>query len=392
MTTMRIRHPEPAAKGNDARTASSMMPWPCLTTTLVFDSNPGAIRSRVSQAPTRDAILLATDGSASSADAVIMAMAMARRNGIPLQVLTVVEPLPFGLDDDLASLPVVEVMQMREDESHHRVRRQVLDLFGREDPIGINVEFGKAAETIGRFAGDWHARLVVLGLGVRKRGGRWGASATAMRVATETPVATLAVAAGRSRIPRVIVVGMDFSDASIASAREAAAIAERDALVHLVHVRPAIDFPQVDADAWSVLYEQGVQSLFSEVTEELLKVRADIIVRTTLTSGAVTDALRRTAVATGADVIAVGRHGESRLARFWLGSVTEALLRDAPCSVLVTPPQGGERDAVLKDSEQIRAGFPLPEIRAPSDKPCPADGHLSHVGGSLPAPDQSRRM
>lgn len=338
MTTTRTRRPAPTGERSDARTASSVMPMPCLTTTLVFDSEPGAIRSRVSQTATTDAILLATDGSAGSADAVIMAMAMARQKALPLQILTVVEPLPLRLGDDLASLPVVEFMQMREDEAHHRVRRQIHDLFGREEPIGINVEFGKAAESIRRLAGEWDAKLIVLGLGLRERGGRWGAGATARRVAAEAPVATLAVAAGRWRIPRVIVVGVDFSAASIVTAREAAAIADCDALIHLVHVRPAIDFPQVDSEAWTALYEQGVQSLFGELTQKLREIGGDINVRTTLTSGAVKDALGQAAVSTGADVIAVGRHGRTRFDRFWMGSVTKALLRDTPCSVLVTPP------------------------------------------------------
>jgi nucleotide-binding universal stress UspA family protein len=321
----------------NAPEASSVVTMPCMTTTLMFSSEPGSPRSRVSQEPTPDAILLATDGSTGSADAVIMAMAMARRKGIPLQVLTVVEALPLGLDADLDALPIVEFAQIREDESHHRVRKQILDLFGREEPIGINIEFGSAAETIDRLAAEWQARLIILGLGMRERAGEWGAGATARSVATTAPVATLAVAAGRWRIPRVIVVGMDFSEASLTAARDAVAITEPNAVLHLVHVRPSIDFPRVDARAWAALYDQGVQALFREITDELRALAPEIAVRTTLTSGVITDALRQAAVSDGADVIAVGRHGQSRLKRLWLGSVTTALLRDAPCSVLVTP-------------------------------------------------------
>jgi nucleotide-binding universal stress UspA family protein len=39
-----------------------------------------------------------------------------------------------------------------------------------------------------------------------------------------------------------------------------------------------------------------------------------------------------------ADLIVVGSHGRSRATRLILGSVAEAVMRDAPCSVLVIPP------------------------------------------------------
>ncbi len=327
----------------DARTASSIMPMRCLTTWLSFNSEPGTERSSVSQAATSDAILLATDGSAGSADAVIMAMALARWHALPLQILTVVEPLPVWLDDDLASLHIVEFAQAREDEAHHRVRHQIHYLFGRDDPLGINIEFGTAARSIERLAGEWDAKLVVLGLGVRERGGRSGAGRTALHVATGAPVATLVVDAGRWRIPRRIVVGVDFSDASFSAARLAVAIAACDATVHLVHVRAVAGFPPVGADAWTGFDEQGALSRLETLSAQLQKDRPDIRVHASLACGAVEDALRQAAVATDADVVAVGRHGHNWFDRLWLGSAAQALLRDTPCSLLVTPPTRSAR-------------------------------------------------
>ncbi len=312
-----------------------------MTTTLMYASEPGAVRSQVSQVATKSAILLATDGSAGSADAVVLAMALARRRELPLQILTVVEPLPLRLDDDLASVPFVDVTQRREDEAHHRVRRQICDLSGREEPVGINVEFGKTAQVIGRLARQWQARLVVLGRGPREQGGQEGRGATARSVASEVPVATLAVAVGRGRLPKVIVVGMDFSDVGIAASRTAVAIADHNAVIHLILVRPVIDFPRVDTEAWATLYEQGVHSLFEKLARELRELGGAIDVQITMASGAVADVLRQAAISTSADVIAVGRHGHNRFDRLWMGSVTEALLRDAPCSVLVAPAPAG---------------------------------------------------
>ena len=42
----------------------------------------------------------------------------------------------------------------------------------------------------------------------------------------------------------------------------------------------------------------------------------------------------------GADMVVAGRHGLSRLARLFVGSVTTALVRAASCAVLVTPEAG----------------------------------------------------
>jgi nucleotide-binding universal stress UspA family protein len=45
----------------------------------------------------------------------------------------------------------------------------------------------------------------------------------------------------------------------------------------------------------------------------------------------------------GIDLLVMGSHGRSGFDRLVLGSVTERLVREAPCPVLVVPPQAGER-------------------------------------------------
>ncbi|HEU0079034.1 MAG TPA: universal stress protein, partial [Longimicrobiaceae bacterium] len=44
-----------------------------------------------------------------------------------------------------------------------------------------------------------------------------------------------------------------------------------------------------------------------------------------------------------ADLLVVGTHGRHGLPRVWLGSVAEACIRDAPCSVLAVPPARAAR-------------------------------------------------
>ena len=348
------RRPPRGNSRHGARGADNEPPVPRLTTQLLFAREPGAARSRVLQSPVTNAILLATDGGEGCSDAVILAMAMARQDMIPLQILSVVEPLPLQLDSDLAAMPAIDVSQQRDDHAHHRVRAQMRELFGRDDPVGINVEFGKPGEIIVRKAREWSSRLIILGLGERKGLLRRHAGGTAKYVAMHTATPTLVVAPGRWRIPRVVVAGTDFSDASLASIREASAVAAENALLHVVHVRPKIDFPQVDPEAWTAIYSQGVETLFGDLTAHVRALRSDMSVRSSVTSGGPADALRNAAISVGADVIAVGRQSLSRFDRFWLGSTTEALLAETPCSVLVTPAVERAANIVAASSDNQR--------------------------------------
>jgi nucleotide-binding universal stress UspA family protein len=52
-------------------------------------------------------------------------------------------------------------------------------------------------------------------------------------------------------------------------------------------------------------------------------------------AGAPVDVICRTAEKIGADVIVVGSHGRTGLGRLFLGSVSEHVVRHAPCPVLV---------------------------------------------------------
>ena len=335
-------------------------PSPRLTTRVFFTSEPNGVRSQVSMSSATDAILLATDGTEGCDDAVIFAMALARHNEIPLQVLSVVEPLPLGVDEDLAHLPAADIPQHRHDALHHRIRRQIQELFGRDDPIGINIDDGKAAETILQRAREWSARLVVIGAGRRDPFGRSKAGSVARFVATHATIPTIVVARGRWRIPRILVVGTDFSDESIASARSAVALAASNAVAHVVHVRPELDFPQVDPDAWNSVYAQGAAALFDDLGKTLRGVRSDVKIRNTVANGRAAEVLRESAISVGADMVAVGRHSLNKFDRFWLGSVSEELLEDPPCSILVTPSVATSAKSSVSESSREREIMPAP--------------------------------
>ena len=58
-------------------------------------------------------------------------------------------------------------------------------------------------------------------------------------------------------------------------------------------------------------------------------------VRTKILAGSATEVIVQEARTWGADLIVVGSHGHGRLRRLLLGSVADAVVAEAPCSVLV---------------------------------------------------------
>jgi nucleotide-binding universal stress UspA family protein len=71
---------------------------------------------------------------------------------------------------------------------------------------------------------------------------------------------------------------------------------------------------------------------------------ADIAPSSALLDGPVPDAINRYAAATGADLLVMTTHGRGPLARFWLGSVADALVRQASVPILLVPPKGAAPD------------------------------------------------
>ncbi len=125
-----------------------------------------------------------------------------------------------------------------------------------------------------------------------------------------------------------VVVGYDGSDAS-KRALVLAAKLTGDGRLTVVNVAPALRFGFPDP-----LFAQEQGALLDEA-RRLLGEPAR-----TETVSAVGDAAHELVEATaaaGAQLLAVGTHGRGAVGRFVLGSVSLAVARDAPCSVLLVP-------------------------------------------------------
>jgi nucleotide-binding universal stress UspA family protein len=145
-----------------------------------------------------------------------------------------------------------------------------------------------------------------------------------------------------------ILVPIDFSDCSRKALRYAIPLAkEHKAAITVAYVVPAIsaafgEYGAFDAAAITKeMRERAERDLATLVVDEVRGVvAADTIVRT----GSPAQEIIAIAERVPADMIVISTHGRTGLKHALLGSVTERVVRHAPCPVLVV--RESERDIV----------------------------------------------
>ena len=139
-----------------------------------------------------------------------------------------------------------------------------------------------------------------------------------------------------------ILCPMDFSDISLRSLAHAVAIANwYEAQLTVLHVVPTFEPTQVRVhvgepvlvDAMS--REQVLEVMHRSLDAAALPPGAQVIAEAGDTPKTIVDQ----ALSNHAELIVMGTHGRRGFQRLLLGSVTERVLRDAPCPVLTVPPQ-----------------------------------------------------
>jgi nucleotide-binding universal stress UspA family protein len=149
-----------------------------------------------------------------------------------------------------------------------------------------------------------------------------------------------------------IICPVDFSESSVRALAYAAALARwYDAHLTVLHVVPTFESMQVRGDLGDpvrVLTPMPREQVLAEMSRSLnlaaVSPRATPIAEAGDPQATIIDQ----AVSKKADLIVMGTHGRRGFKRLLLGSVTEAVLREAPCPVLTVPPHAsaGVSDAV----------------------------------------------
>jgi nucleotide-binding universal stress UspA family protein len=140
-----------------------------------------------------------------------------------------------------------------------------------------------------------------------------------------------------------IICPVDFSESSVRAFAHATAIADwYDARLTVLHVVPTFEPIQVRGDLGDPVRvvtpmprEQVLEEMSRALNLAAVSPRATPIAEAGDPQTTVIDQ----AISKKADLIVMGTHGRRGFKRLLLGSVTEAILREAPCPVLTVPPQ-----------------------------------------------------
>ena len=281
-------------------------------------------------------IIAGVDGSIESVTAAHVAWTLAVASGAPCQLVHAANDVNAALA--FAGTGVVtDTLQLAE---LSRARAEVGEsLRGRVPAAVINamiVSIGRTADVLEAVARETNAPMVVLGGKHHSKLGRWLGGSTVQQAVRRLTVPILVTTADMPAHPRVMVA-VDPSYAAIPTARQAVALARLlGSPLHALHV---IDPPPAIAELspdWSrEIIERDVWPTIPLV--EQAKV---------IRWGAPLDTIVAEAAAWRADVIVVGSHGKGWVDRLLIGSVTEDLLGNLPCAVLVVPVPAPPRETV----------------------------------------------
>ena len=135
-------------------------------------------------------------------------------------------------------------------------------------------------------------------------------------------------------IERPVVVPFDFSEHALLAVRKAIALASNPHAIHCLHVLPFIT-PTEPGVVWGAIDdEERLKHALESMNQQLPENRygkLHIEVRFGDPGTVVADRAEEL----NAELIVIGSHGRSGLARWMLGSVAERVVRLAHCPVLV---------------------------------------------------------
>jgi nucleotide-binding universal stress UspA family protein len=285
-------------------------------------------------------ILVATDLSPASDEALIEADRWARALGGSLSVLHVV---PFAVRASVLFPQNVASDASGFVELVSRIAAAISDRVAEKtgrtgDQVDIRVETGAADATIVRKAEELDAGLLVIGSHGTDGFGRRVLGAVAERVVRHAhcPVLVARWQAAKGHV----LAATDFSDPSFPAVEMAAELAAvAGAKLTLLHAVPHAD-PSPSNSMWSnevpFFVPVPQPELVARAREALQALSASrrITADLRVVAGSPAAAIAAVAEELSAELVVVGAHGRTGLPRLLLGSVAEKVIRAAPCSVL----------------------------------------------------------
>jgi nucleotide-binding universal stress UspA family protein len=268
--------------------------------------------------------------------ALAVAQWLADRTESELQILSVAEMADMAIADAVIPPLPPEYYQRERDDAAARLREQAAQGPHADATCRVDVVEGPASATIANTARDRGASVIVVGTGRHAVLGRFLYGERALEV-VRSALGPVLVVPPAARPPfKHAMVSVDFSQASMRAAAAAVEMLERGGRITLVHVKSATRLNEDSVGWWNDAYELRSREMLARFADALPEP-AGVTVETVLLHGDTVDTLVTYAIAHDVDLIACGRRRHSFLERILVGSVSSALIRRAPCSVLVTP-------------------------------------------------------
>ena len=287
------------------------------------------------ETPMIGGLVVGFDGSPASEAAIDSAAVIAAARRWPVHVVSVLPPM---------SSYKLELGRDRSPSEVEDLRKQLRDAAIR-DAIGTapersgwtrQVVMGNAATQIAKVAEKRAADMIILGRTQRGVIDRLVTGETTLQVMRCSSVPVLVVDS-ETETPATAVVAIDFGPASVRAAQMAIELLGKTGTLYLVYVEEPIDlFPGATIAPVVEHYPGEVVVLFRR-TLDGIRVPSGIVVETVMLNGAPVPTIEEFCERVGADLLAAGTHGLSRVAAFFVGSVSTALVRRTPIPVLIAP-------------------------------------------------------
>jgi len=286
-------------------------------------------------------IVVGIDFSPASAAALTQAIRIAAFGQASVRPVHVIETLVV-IDVNAPLVPMVaDATQELINSSQQRWAEFAARVPGAEK-LKLEVEVNSSVAAISRRVGDAHAGLLVMGVeGVTKSK---GAGPVARGAVQRAGTDVLLVQQGHSGPFTTVVVAVDFSPTSKRALEQAVRFATQDgAGLHIVHAyaspwghklnKPG-EVPELEK-ALRAGMEQKLREFAAPLSHEMqyLKPVYTLVQHDTAAHG-----ISAYARQVGADLVIMGKRGQTNLRDLLLGSTAERLLRTAPCSVLAVRP------------------------------------------------------
>lgn len=150
-------------------------------------------------------------------------------------------------------------------------------------------------------------------------------------------------------LPKNILVPTDMSEGAEEALDYACELAQTfGATVHLLNVIgiPTLGVPELGVALTSTMIDSMVRDNQTALEELAARKRANATIgHVLLRTGDARDLICQAAKDVGADLIVMGTHGRRGVTRALLGSVTESVIRQAPCPVLTVRPHTVHHEA-----------------------------------------------